>query len=95
MRHDGAAARIGDADAQLAFLIFGDVAEFALHGLARLADGFGIAQKRPACVGELKRRAAHNVAIAPSSTRSERSTSTVKSTCPGVSIRLIWYWLPM
>ena len=59
MRHDGAAARIGDADAQLAFLIFGDVAEFALHGLARLADGFGIAQKRPACVGELKRRAAH------------------------------------
>ena len=58
-RHDGAAARIGDADAQLAFLIFGDVAEFTLHGLARLADGFGIAQKRPACVGELKRRAAH------------------------------------
>ena len=54
-----AGARIGDADAQLAFLIFGDVAEFALHGLARLADGFGIAQKRPACVGELKRRAAH------------------------------------
>lgn len=46
-------------DAQLAFLIFGDVAEFALHGLARPADGFGIAQKRPACVGELKRRAAH------------------------------------
>ena len=59
-RHDGAATRIGDADAQLALLIFGDVAEFALHGLARLADGFGIAQKRPACVGELKRRAAHN-----------------------------------
>ena len=58
-RHDGAAARIGDADAQLAFLIFGDVAEFALHGLARLADGFGIAQKRAARIGELKRRAAH------------------------------------
>ena len=30
-----------------------------------------------------------NSAIAPSSTRSERSTSTVKSTCPGVSMMLI------
>ena len=30
-----------------------------------------------------------NTATAPSSTRSERSTSTVKSTWPGVSIRLI------
>ena len=58
-RHDGAAARVGDADAQLALLIFGDIAEFAFHGLSRLADGFGIAQKRPACVGELERRAAH------------------------------------
>ena len=56
---DGAAARVGDADAQLAFLIFGDIAEFAFHGLTRLPDGFGIAQKRAACVGELKRRAAH------------------------------------
>ena len=58
-RHNGAAARIGDADAQLALLIFGDVAEFAFHGLARPADGFGIAQKRAARIGELKRRAAH------------------------------------
>ena len=30
-----------------------------------------------------------NSATAPSSTRSERSTSTVKSTCPGVSIMLM------
>ena len=30
-----------------------------------------------------------NTATAPSSTRSERSTSTVKSTCPGVSMMLI------
>ena len=29
-------------------------------------------------------------ATAPSSTRSERSTSTVKSTWPGVSMMLIW-----
>ena len=29
-------------------------------------------------------------ATAPSSTRSERSTSIVKSTCPGVSMRLTW-----
>ncbi len=28
----------------------------------------------------------------PSSTRSERSTSAVKSTCPGVSMRLIRCW---
>ena len=28
--------------------------------------------------------------MAPSRTRSERSTSTVKSTCPGVSMMLIW-----
>ena len=32
---------------------------------------------------------ASNTATAPSSTRSERSTSTVKSTCPGVSMMLI------
>ena len=32
---------------------------------------------------------AQKVATAPSRTRSERSTSTVKSTCPGVSIMLI------
>ncbi len=32
-----------------------------------------------------------NTATAPSSTRSERSTSTVKSTCPGVSMMLIWW----
>ena len=31
-----------------------------------------------------------NTATAPSSTRSERSTSTVKSTWPGVSMMLIW-----
>ena len=31
---------------------------------------------------------------APSSTRSERSTSTVKSTWPGVSMMLIRYWVP-
>ena len=31
---------------------------------------------------------------APSSTRSERSTSTVKSTCPGVSMMLIRYRVP-
>ena len=31
---------------------------------------------------------------APSSTRSERSTSTVKSTWPGVSMMLIRYWMP-
>ena len=31
-----------------------------------------------------------NTATAPSSTRRERSTSTVKSTCPGVSMMLIW-----
>ena len=30
-----------------------------------------------------------NTAMAPSSTRRERSTSTVKSTCPGVSMMLI------
>ena len=34
-----------------------------------------------------------NSATAPSSTRSERSTSTVKSTCPGVSIMLM-RWSP-
>ena len=28
--------------------------------------------------------------MAPSSTRSERSTSMVKSTCPGVSMMLMW-----
>ena len=33
---------------------------------------------------------ASNTATAPSSTRSERSTSTVKSTWPGVSMMLIW-----
>ncbi len=32
-----------------------------------------------------------NTATAPSRTRSERSTSTVKSTCPGVSMMLIWF----
>jgi len=32
---------------------------------------------------------ASNTAMAPSSTRRERSTSTVKSTWPGVSMRLI------
>ena len=31
---------------------------------------------------------------APSSTRSERSTSTVKSTWPGVSMMLMRYWVP-
>ena len=31
-----------------------------------------------------------NTATAPSSTRKLRSTSIVKSTCPGVSIRLNW-----
>src|SRR5665811_154318 len=31
-----------------------------------------------------------NTATAPSRTRSERSTSMVKSTCPGVSMMLIW-----
>jgi hypothetical protein len=31
-------------------------------------------------------------ATAPSSTRSERSTSTVKSTWPGVSMMLIWFF---
>ena len=30
-------------------------------------------------------------ATAPSRTRSERSTSAVKSTCPGVSMMLIWW----
>ena len=34
---------------------------------------------------------ASNTPTAPSSTLSERSTSTVKSTCPGVSIMLIRY----
>jgi hypothetical protein len=34
---------------------------------------------------------ASNTATAPSSTRSERSTSTVKSTWPGVSMMLIWW----
>ena len=29
--------------------------------------------------------------MAPSRTRSERSTSIVKSTCPGVSMMLMWY----
>src|SRR5450759_857015 len=33
---------------------------------------------------------ASNTATAPSSTRRLRSTSAVKSTCPGVSIMLIW-----
>ena len=33
---------------------------------------------------------ASNTATAPSSTRSDRSTSTVKSTWPGVSMMLIW-----
>ena len=33
---------------------------------------------------------AQNSAMAPSSTRRLRSTSAVKSTWPGVSIRLIW-----
>ena len=32
---------------------------------------------------------AHRTMIAPSRTRRLRSTSTVKSTCPGVSMRLI------
>ncbi len=32
-----------------------------------------------------------NTATAPSRTRSERSTSTVKSTWPGVSMMLIWW----
>jgi hypothetical protein len=32
---------------------------------------------------------AQNTPTAPSSTRSDRSTSAVKSTCPGVSMRLI------
>ena len=34
---------------------------------------------------------AQNRATAPSSTRRDRSTSTVKSTCPGVSIRVTWW----
>ena len=34
---------------------------------------------------------AQKTATAPSSTRKQRSTSTAKSTCPGVSIRLNWY----
>ena len=58
-RHDGAAARVANADAQLALLIFGNIAELALHCLPRLPDRFGIVQKLPARVGELKRRAAH------------------------------------
>ena len=33
-----------------------------------------------------------NTTTAPSSTRSERFTSMVKSTCPGVSITLIWWF---
>ena len=33
---------------------------------------------------------AQNTATVPSRTRSERSTSTVKSTCPGVSIMFTW-----
>src|SRR6266436_202582 len=37
---------------------------------------------------------ASNTHTAPSSTRSERSTSTVKSTWPGVSIMLTRYFLP-
>ena len=37
---------------------------------------------------------AQNTATAPSSTRSERSTSTVKSTWPGVSMMLIRYGTP-
>ena len=34
-----------------------------------------------------------NTATEPSSTRRERSTSAVKSTCPGVSMMLIWWSL--
>ncbi len=34
---------------------------------------------------------ASSTVMAPSSTRSDRSTSTVKSTWPGVSMMLIWY----
>ena len=34
---------------------------------------------------------AQKSATAPSSTRSERSTSAVKSTCPGVSMIVIWW----
>mmetsp|Transcript_33942 Transcript_33942/g.95515 ORF Transcript_33942/g.95515 Transcript_33942/m.95515 type:complete len:233 (+) Transcript_33942:2722-3420(+) len=33
----------------------------------------------------------HSTSTAPSSTRSARSTSMVKSTCPGVSMMLIWW----
>ena len=37
---------------------------------------------------------ASNTHTAPSSTRRERSTSTVKSTCPGVSMMLMRYVSP-
>ncbi len=37
---------------------------------------------------------AQNTATAPSSTRSERSTSAVKSTCPGVSMMLMRCLMP-
>jgi hypothetical protein len=37
---------------------------------------------------------ASNTAIAPSSTRSERSTSAVKSTCPGVSMMFTRILMP-
>ena len=60
MRHDGAAACVGDADAQLALLIFSDITELALHGLLRLTERFGIAQKGPPGVGQLKRCAPHD-----------------------------------
>ncbi len=34
---------------------------------------------------------AQRTSTAPSSTRSDRSTSMVKSTCPGVSMMLMWW----
>jgi hypothetical protein len=37
---------------------------------------------------------AQKTATAPSRTRMERSTSAVKSTCPGVSMMLVWVRMP-
>ena len=59
-RQDGPPARVGDAHAQLAALVFRDVAECALHLVARLVKALCVLQKHPPGVRQLQRRAPHH-----------------------------------
>lgn len=78
-RQDGPPACVGDAHAQLAALVFRDVAECALHLVARLVKALGVLQKHPPGVRQFQRRAPHH----------ERAAELTLERCDGRRERLL------